>query len=155
MNQYVFNKMYNTDFSNLVPLALANILHVNIGIISKDVRDYNARVIHANASNDTLGNILIYKTPDHYDSIILKPVDTGYNSQVYCRYKQTGVSPTGRHHGPVSHVCVKTTDFLTVQYYPTRQVPLVTILWRLTMRYRLIGQLRSKDMTGLALAMNR
>ena len=102
MNQYVFNKMYNTDFGNLVPLALANVLHVNIGIISKDVRDYNARVIHANASNDTLGNILIYKTPDHYDSIILKPVDTGYNSQVYGRYKQTGVSPTGRHHGPVS-----------------------------------------------------
>ena len=94
--------MYNTDFGNLVPLALANVLHVNIGIISKDVRDYNARVIHANASNDTLGNILIYKTPDHYDSIILKPVDTGYNSQVYGRYKQTGVSPTGRHHGPVS-----------------------------------------------------
>ena len=102
MNQYVFNKMYNTDFGNLVPLALANVLHVNIGIISKDVRDYNARVIHANASNDTLGNILIYKTPDHYDSIILKPVDTEYNSQVYGRYKQTGVSPTGRHHGPVS-----------------------------------------------------
>ena len=85
MNQYVISKMYNTDFGNLVPFALATVLHVNIGIISKDVRGYNPRVIHANASNDTLRNILIYKTPDHYDSIILNPVDTGYNSQVYDR----------------------------------------------------------------------
>ena len=28
MNQYVFNKMYNTDFGNLVPLVIANVLHV-------------------------------------------------------------------------------------------------------------------------------
>ena len=69
MNQYVYNKIYDTDFGNLVPLVLANILHVNIGIISESVQGYNARVIHANASNNTLGNILVYKTPDHYDSI--------------------------------------------------------------------------------------
>ena len=83
MNQYVFNRMYNTDFGNLVPLVLANVLRVNIGIISNDVHGYKARVIHANASNDTLGNILVFKTPDHYDSIILKPVVTDYNSHVY------------------------------------------------------------------------
>ena len=69
MNLYVFNKMYNTDFGNLVPLVLANVLHINIAIISKDVHGYNVRVIHTNASTDTLGNILVYKTPDHYDSI--------------------------------------------------------------------------------------
>ena len=95
MNQYVFHKMYNTDFGNLVPLILANFLHVNIGIISKDVHGYNARVIHANASNDKFGNILVYKTPDHYDGIILKPVASGFNSQSCDKYKRLGGSSTG------------------------------------------------------------
>ena len=79
MNQYVFNRMYYTDFGNLVPLVLANVLRVNIGIISKDVHGYKARVIHANKCNDTLGNILVFKAADHYDSLILKPVVTDYN----------------------------------------------------------------------------
>ena len=61
MNQYVFNKMYNTDFGNLVPLVIANVLHVNIGIISEGDHGYCARVIHTSASNDILGNILLYK----------------------------------------------------------------------------------------------
>ena len=95
MNQYVFNKMYNTDFGNLVPIILANVLHVNIGIISKDVHGSNVRVIHANASNDKLGNILFYKTPDHYDGIILKPVASGFNSQSCDKYKRIGGSSTG------------------------------------------------------------
>ena len=97
MNQYVFNKIYDTDFGNLVPLVLANVLHVNIGIISEGVQGYNARVIHANASNNTLGNILVYKTPDHYDSIILKPAAAGNTSQGCDRYKRIGGSPIGRH----------------------------------------------------------
>ena len=62
MNQYDFNKMYNTDFDNLVPLVIANDLHVNIGIISEGDHGYCARVIHTRASNDILGNILLYKT---------------------------------------------------------------------------------------------
>ena len=33
---------------------------------------------------------------------IIKSVATGFNSQVYDNYKQTDVSPTGRHHVPVS-----------------------------------------------------
>ena len=97
MNQYVFNKIYDTDFGNLVPLVLANALHVNIGIISEGVQGYNARVIHANACNNTLGNILVYKTPDHYDSIILKPAAAGNTSQGCDRYKRIGGSPIGRH----------------------------------------------------------
>ena len=68
---------------------------MNIGIISKDVYGYNARVIHANASNDKLGNILVYKTPDHYDAIILKPVASGFNSQNCDKYKRIGGSSTG------------------------------------------------------------
>ena len=102
MNLYVFNKMYNTDFGNLVPLVLANVLHINIAIISKDVHGYNVRVIHTNASTDTLGNILVYKTPDHYDSIILKTVTTGNNSKCCDKYKRIGVSHTGQHHAPVT-----------------------------------------------------
>ena len=95
MNQYVSNKMYNTDFGNLVPLILANVLHVNIGIISKDMHGYNARVIHANASDDKLRNILVYKTPDHYDGLIIKPVASGFNSQSCDKYKRIGGSSTG------------------------------------------------------------
>ena len=92
-----FNKLYDTDFGNLVPLVLANVLHVNIGIIWEGVQGYNARVIHANACNNTLGNILVYKTPDHYDSIILKPAASGDTSQGCDRYKRIGGSPIGRH----------------------------------------------------------
>ena len=53
-NEYVNNKMYNTDFSDLVFLVIANVLHVNIGKISKGVQCYYARVIHTSASNNIL-----------------------------------------------------------------------------------------------------
>ena len=102
MNQYVFNKMYNTDFGNLVPLVIANVLHVNIGIISEGDHGYCARVIHTSANNDILGNILLYKTPDHYESIILKSV-TDNNPEVWDRYhNRIGGSPAGRHLKPES-----------------------------------------------------
>ena len=103
MNQYVFNKMYNTDFGNLVPLVIANVLHVNIGIISEGDHGYCARIIHTSASNDILGNILLYKTPDHYDSIILKSVTTDDNPEISDRYHdRIGGSPAGRYVKPES-----------------------------------------------------
>ena len=103
MNQYVFNKMYNTDFGNLVPLVIANVLHVNIGIISEGDHGYCARIIHTSASNDILGNILLYKTPDHYDSIILKSVTTDDNPEISDRYHdRIGGSPAGRYLKPES-----------------------------------------------------
>ena len=163
MNLYVFNKMYNTDFGNLVPLVLANVLHINIAIISKDVHGYNVRVIHTNASTDTLGNILVYKTPDHYDSIILKTVTTGNNSKCCDKYK---INELACHtladitrQWPTHHFCMKKTDFLTAQYYPDRHVALVAFLWCVTIRqvllYRPTGQLTSTNMVKLALVMNR
>ena len=161
MNLYVFNKMYNTDFGNLVPLVLANVLHINIAIISKDMHGYNVWVIHTNASTDTLGNILVYKTPDHYDSIISKTVTTGNNSKCCDKYKRIGVSHTGRHHAPVtdSPRLYEKADFLTAQYYPDCHVPLVAFLWCVTIRqvllYRPTGQLTSTNIVKLALVMNR
>ena len=47
---------------------------VNTGLISDGMHGYNVRVIHANASNNALGNILIYITSDFYYSIIFKTI---------------------------------------------------------------------------------
>ena len=161
MNLYVFNKMYNTDFGNLVPLVLANVLHINIAIISKDVHGYNVRVIHTNASTDTLGNILVYKTPDHYDSIILKTVTTGNSSKCCDKYKRIGVSHTGWHHAPVtdSPRLYEKDRFSDGSVLPGSPCSSGGILWCVTIRqvllYRPTGQLTSTNMVKLALVMNR
>ena len=58
--------------ATLVPLVIANALHVNVLIISEDEQGYSSEVIYTNAGNDVVGEILIYKSLDHYDGITPK-----------------------------------------------------------------------------------
>ena len=72
MIQYLYNKIYNTPYGDLVLLILANAFNVNIVTISDGAQGLESQIIHTNTGDETAGEVLVYKLPDHYDSIIPK-----------------------------------------------------------------------------------
>ena len=64
--------------ATLVPLVIANALHVNVLIISEDEQGFSSEVIYTNAGNDVVGEILIYKSLDHDDGITPKSKPSKY-----------------------------------------------------------------------------
>ena len=69
MNLYLCNKIYDTRYGDLVPIVIANALNVNVLIISEGTQGFETEVVYTNAGNDNMGEILIYKSLDHYDGI--------------------------------------------------------------------------------------
>ena len=65
MNKYLDNKIYNTPYGDFVP----NALNLNIVKISDGAQGLESQIIHANTGDETAGEVLVYKLPDHYDSI--------------------------------------------------------------------------------------
>lgn len=90
MNLYIYDKLYNTPYGDLVPLVLANALNINIVIISEGIQCLVAQTIHANSGDEVAGEILIYKSSEHYDGIILKQKFPHSNSAYMCNVKTTG-----------------------------------------------------------------
>ena len=72
MNSYIYDKLYNTPYGDLVPLVLANALNINIVIIYEGIQGLAARAIYSDSGDEAAGEILIFKSPDHYDGIIPK-----------------------------------------------------------------------------------
>ena len=69
MDVYLCNKVYNTQYGDLVPPVIANALHLNVLIITEGTRGPSTDIVHANVKNDVVGDIIIYKSLDHYDGI--------------------------------------------------------------------------------------
>ena len=59
MNLYLCNKIYNARYGDLVPLVIANALHVNVLIISEGTQGFSTEVVYTNAGNDDMGEIFI------------------------------------------------------------------------------------------------
>ena len=73
MNQYLYSKTYNTPNGDLVQLILTNALNVNLVTISESAQDLEFEsFMNANTGDEAAGELLVYKLPDHYDSIIPK-----------------------------------------------------------------------------------
>ena len=72
MNQYVYDKVYNTPYRDLVPLIVANALDINIVTISDANLGPEARTIYTYTCKGAMGEILIFKSPDHYYGLFLK-----------------------------------------------------------------------------------
>ena len=80
MNQYIYNRVYDTGFCDLIPSILCNILNTTIVIIDKEICDYNVYVIHPFdkvPSDEVLGSfidvsrlIILHRSGDHYDACV-------------------------------------------------------------------------------------
>ena len=80
MNQYIYNRVYNTGFCDLIPSILCNILNTTIVIIDTEICDYNVYVIHPFdkvPSDEALVSfidvsrlIILHRSGDHYDACV-------------------------------------------------------------------------------------
>ena len=97
MNQYIYDKVYNTPYRDLVPLILANALDINIETISDGNPGLEALTIYTFTCQEAVGEIIIFKSSAHYDGIILKQKRPHLNSGYLCdvNYTETtgGASP--------------------------------------------------------------
>ena len=80
MNQYSYNRVYDTGFCDLIPSIICNILKTTIVIIDKEICDYNVYVIYpfdTVPSDEALGSfidvsrlIILHRSGDHYDACV-------------------------------------------------------------------------------------
>ena len=98
MYLYLFEKIYNTPYGDMVPLVLANALGLNLIIISKSTAGYDIRRVCCDVLNEINSCLLVYKCSDHYDGIIIKanpysdhmPV---YNPNLSCTFPAVPALP--------------------------------------------------------------
>ena len=69
MFEYIVKKNYNTPFGDLVPLIVANILGINIGIVENHENGYAFKWVLSESLADN--HVHILKTGDHYDAFLL------------------------------------------------------------------------------------
>ena len=68
MNEYISHKRYDTSFGDLVPVVIANAIHVDLVIVSNN---YQVVKIKCRCGIGICPRTLIlYKTGNHYDSIV-------------------------------------------------------------------------------------
>ena len=80
MNQYIYNKVYDTGFCDLIPSILCHILKNTIVKIDKEICDYNVYVIYQFdkvPSDEALDSfidvsrlIILHRSGDHYDAYV-------------------------------------------------------------------------------------
>ena len=94
MYLYLYEKIYDTPYGDMVPLVLANALGLNLIIISKST----AGRVCCDVLNEINNCLLVYKCSDHYDGIIIKanpysdhmPV---YNPNLSCTFPAVPALP--------------------------------------------------------------
>ena len=69
---YLYDKVYDTPYGDMVPLVLANDLGLNLIIISKSTMGYDIRQVCCGVLNGSNNCLLVYKSSDHYDGITTK-----------------------------------------------------------------------------------
>ena len=69
---YLYDKVYDTPYGDMVPLVLANALGLNLIIISKCTMGYDIRQVCCSVLNGSNNCLLVYKSSDHYDGITSK-----------------------------------------------------------------------------------
>ena len=69
---YLYDKVYDTPYGDMVPLVLANALGLNLIIISKSTMGYDIRQVCCGVLDGSNNCLLVYKSSDHYDGITIK-----------------------------------------------------------------------------------
>ena len=72
LNMYIYEKMYNTSFGDLVLIITANAIDMNIAIIDKTNNGYTCHIVHVTKCDSVVcGNtVFINKDGDHYNGLL-------------------------------------------------------------------------------------
>jgi len=68
LEEFLFEKYYNTDVGDMIPLIAARALQVKIVIIEQVNFEVTLREIEARSSSETL---YVFKLGEHYDALVL------------------------------------------------------------------------------------
>ena len=93
LHLYIFKKIYNTDFGDLVPLVTANAIEVNITILNCDITLPNETActeIIARENGNSLGKcVYLMKSGEHYDGLSIKSVSDFSNIASFMNVTKT------------------------------------------------------------------
>ena len=71
MNRYIYERVYDSKYGDLVPLITANALSINIIIVSKTDNCYSSRTVQSSHKSGTNHpSVMVLKTGDHYDALV-------------------------------------------------------------------------------------
>ena len=71
MNMYIYDKMYDTWYGDMLPLVLCNALCLNLIILSQTASSYDIRTFVGRLSNNPCKYLLVHKYEGHYDGITI------------------------------------------------------------------------------------
>ena len=79
MNMYIYDKMYDTRYGDMLPLVLCNALCLNLIILSQTASGYDIRTVVGRSSNNPCKYLLVHKYEDHYDGITVNAETNNVN----------------------------------------------------------------------------
>ena len=78
MNNYIYHKVYNSLFGDMVPMITSAVLRIEIIIVEMAARKMNeTKVSYNNYGTEPISHayaVYVYKTVEHYDAIIPKSI---------------------------------------------------------------------------------
>ena len=79
MNMYIYDKMYDTRYGDMLPLVLCYALCLNLIILSQTASGYDIRTVVGRSSNNPCKYLLVHKYEDHYDGITINAETNNVN----------------------------------------------------------------------------
>ena len=79
MNMYIYDKIYDTRYGDMLPLVLCNALCLNLIILSQTASGYDIRTVVGRPSNNPCKYLLVHKYEDHYDGITINAETNNVN----------------------------------------------------------------------------
>ena len=67
LSQYVLHSNYNTSFGDLVPVIVANAIHLNVIILMKSGMNF---AVDGICIEQSVNSVLVVKSGEHYDAIV-------------------------------------------------------------------------------------
>ena len=67
LSQYVLHSDYNTSFGDMVPVIVANAIHLNVIIFRKSGMNFT---VHGICIDQSVNSVLVVKSGEHYDAIV-------------------------------------------------------------------------------------
>ena len=114
LSQYVLHSNYNTSFGDLVPVIVANAIHLNVIILMKSGRNFT---VHGICIDQSVNSVLVVKRDEHYDVIVpsnmnLSTIAVNHNRDITLSHnKMNSISQHSRISGNKKVLPDNTIDF--------------------------------------------
>ena len=114
LSQYVLHSNYNTSFGDLVPVIVANAIHLNVIILMKSGMNFT---VHGICIDQSVNSVLVVKSGEHYDATVpsninLSTIAVNHNRDITLSHnKMNSISQHSRISGNKKVLPDNTIDF--------------------------------------------